>query len=85
MISKKLDKESIFESMDVFSKHFEFTFGGKDKFKSYIVGYFTFFTLFVVIYLIWLLGKEILYRNVLLDIICFNNKYYVDKIIIYNS
>lgn len=64
MISKKLDKESIFESMDVFSKHFEFTFGGKDKFKSYIGGYFTFFTLFVVIYLIWLLGKEILYRNV---------------------
>jgi hypothetical protein len=63
MKSKKLDKESIFETMDVFSKSFEFTFGGKDKFKSYIGGYFTFFTFFIVIYLIWLLGKEILYRN----------------------
>jgi hypothetical protein len=56
-------KETYFQQIDLFSKSFEFTFGGKEKFKSNMGGYFTILTFFVVVYMIWLLGSEILLRN----------------------
>ena len=56
-------KETVFEQIDLFSKSFEFTFAGKDKFRSEIGGYFTILTFFVAIYWVWLLGNEILTRH----------------------
>jgi hypothetical protein len=56
-------KQDYLETIDVFGKSFEFTFGGKDQFKSHWGGYFTIFTFFVVVYMVWLLGKEILMRD----------------------
>jgi hypothetical protein len=56
-------RESMFEQIDLFSKSFEFTFAGKEKFRSNIGGYFTVMTLFIGIYWVYLLGNEILYRN----------------------
>lgn len=56
-------KGNLFESIDFFSKSFEFTFRGKDKFRSNIGGYFTIFTFFMGLYWIWLLGNEIIYKN----------------------
>jgi hypothetical protein len=54
---------SMFENIDVFGRNFLFTFGGKEKFKSKIGGYFTVLTFFITFYFMWLLGNEILYRN----------------------
>jgi hypothetical protein len=54
---------SIFENIDIFGRNFLFTFGGKEKFKSKIGGYFTIITIFITIYLIWLLGKEMITSN----------------------
>jgi hypothetical protein len=56
-------KETIYERIDLFSKSFEFTFAGKDKFRSDMGGYITILTFFVAVYFVWLLGNEILYRN----------------------
>ncbi len=56
-------KESIYERIDLFSKTFEFTFAGKDKFRSDMGGYITILTFFVAVYFVWLLGNEILYKN----------------------
>lgn len=56
-------KENYLETIDFFGKGFGFTFGGKETFKSHWGGYFTIFTFFVVLYMGWLLGKEILMRD----------------------
>lgn len=53
----------MFEDIDVFGRNFIFTFGGKEKFKSKIGGYFTVLSFFITFYFIWLLGNEILYRS----------------------
>jgi hypothetical protein len=58
-----IGRENLFENIDFFSKSFEFTFGGKDKFRSNIGGYFTIFTFFMGLYWVWLLGNEIIYKN----------------------
>jgi hypothetical protein len=61
---RKYNKDTVLEGIDVFSKSFEFTFGGKDKFKSTMGGYFTILTVFVIIYITWILGKEIIQHDV---------------------
>lgn len=61
---KSLIKVNFLETIDAFGKSFDFSFGGSDRFKSKWGGYFTIFTFFVVFYMVWLLGKEILTRDV---------------------